>query len=336
MKKYTFHVQGTTCNSCKILIEETLIEQDEVSSVQVNLHKQTLEIEGEFSKTPAELIDSFNKLLKSHKYILSEEKPQKNTDLKSLLTAIPIGITVLSLFFLLQKSGLINFGFKGELTPWTALLIGLVASISSCLAVVGGLVLSLSAKMSQNVSTFRPFSFFHTGRLISFAILGGLLGTIGNAIAINNTVKSGLGLFAAAVMIILGINLLNIFHWSKKLQLSLPKGIFKNISKVENGFWAPFIIGAITFFLPCGFTQSMQIAALSSGSWLQGSLIMTMFALGTLPMLILISFSSFKFAHTKYASIFFKSAGVIVIGLGIISFLAGLAGLGIIKPLINF
>ncbi len=29
----------------------------------------------------------------------------------------------------------------------------------------------------------------------------------------------------------------------------------------------PIIVGVGTFFLPCGFTQSMQIAALSSGSF---------------------------------------------------------------------
>ena len=166
-------------------------------------------------------------------------------------------------------------------------------------------------------------------------ILGGVLGAVGSALAINNTVTAILGLIAALVMVILGINLLGIFQLAKSFQLALPKGIFVKMSKMENGFFAPFIIGAATFFLPCGFTQSMQIAALSSGSWIQGSIIMTMFVLGTLPMLMLISFSSVKFANTRYASLFFKSAGIIVTGLGIFAILAGLAGLGIIRPLFN-
>ncbi|MCC7196937.1 sulfite exporter TauE/SafE family protein [Candidatus Peregrinibacteria bacterium] len=335
MKKYSLHVQGTHCNSCKVLIEETLIEQKDVSSVKVNLRKQIIEVEGDFESTPEEISKLFSDILAPHKYSVSAEKIAAEKDLKSLMYALPIGLIVLALFFLLQKSGIINFGFEGGLTPWTALLIGLIASVSTCLAVVGGLILSLSAQVSQDTSSFRPFSFFHIGRLVSFMILGGALGAIGSAVAINDTITAVLGLIAAFVMIILGINLLNIFHFTKSFQLALPKGIFTKLSKIENGFWAPFIVGAITFFLPCGFTQSMQIAALSSGSWLQGSLIMTMFALGTLPMLVLISFSSFKFAHTKYASIFFKSAGIIVIGLGLFAFLAGLAGLGLIKPIFN-
>ena len=335
MKKYSLHVQGTHCSSCKILIEDTLIEQNGVSKVEVNLHKQIIEVEGDFTQTPEEISKVFSELLAPHKYSVSAEKKVAEKDLKSLTTAIPIGLFVLALFFLLQKSGVINFGFEGGLTPWTAVLIGLIASVSSCLAVVGGLILSLSAQISQNTSSFRPFSFFHIGRLVSFMVLGGALGAIGSAIAINNSVTAILGLLAAFVMIILGINLLDIFQFTKSLQLALPKRLFSKLTKIENGFWAPCIIGAVTFFLPCGFTQSMQIAALSSGSWLQGSLIMTMFALGTLPMLVLISFSSFKFAQTKYAPVFFKSAGVIVIGLGLFAFLANLAGMGIIKPIFN-
>jgi len=79
----------------------------------------------------------------------------------------------------------------------------------------------------------------------------------------------------------------------------------------------------------------MQVVALSSGSFVTGFLIMFAFALGTLPVLLLLSFGSASFAHSKYAPLFFKSAGVIVLGLGIFALLAGLAGLGIISPLFN-
>lgn len=335
MKKYALHVQGTHCHSCKILIEDVLIEHKEISGVTVNLHKQMVEIEGDITSSPEELVQLLNPLLETHKYSLSVDKRVQEKDFKTLITAIPIGLAVLALFFLLQKSGIINFGFEGGLTPLTALMIGVIASVSTCLAVVGGLILSLSAQVSQNTSSFRPFAFFHIGRVAGFMVLGAALGALGSALAINHTVTAVLGLIAAFVMIILGINLLDLFQLTKSFQLALPKGLFAKITKIENGFLAPFIIGVATFFLPCGFTQSMQIAALSSGSWLQGALIMTMFVLGTLPMLVLISFSSFKFAHTKYASLFFKSAGIIVIGLGLFAFLAGLAGLGVIRPLFN-
>ena len=68
---------------------------------------------------------------------------------------------------------------------------------------------------------------------------------------------------------------------------------------------------------------------------MSGLIIMLAFALGTLPMLLLLSFGSSSFAHGRHAPLFFKSAGIVVIGLGLFALLAGLAGLGIINPLFN-
>jgi competence protein ComEC len=65
------------------------------------------------------------------------------------------------------------------------------------------------------------------------------------------------------------------------------------------------------------------------------SVLWTAFALGTLPMLALLSFGSASFSQSKHAPLFFKTAGVVVIGLGAFALLAGLTGLGIIEPLFN-
>jgi sulfite exporter TauE/SafE len=249
--------------------------------------------------------------------------------------AIPLGLVVLVLFFLLQKSGVLNLGIGGETTLATSFLIGIIASLSSCLAIVGGLILSLSAKVSQDQwgkIAKKPIFLFHAGRLFGFAILGGILGLIGEAIGINFLLSSILGLIASTVMILLGLNLLGIF---KKNRITLPSGIFSFFRKAESTTWAPIIVGLGTFFLPCGFTQSMQISALSSGSFTSGFLIMFSFSLGTLPVLALLSFGSVSFSHSRYAPLFFKSAGVVVVGLGIFALLSGLAGVGIIKPLFN-
>lgn len=165
--------------------------------------------------------------------------------------------------------------------------------------------------------------------MFGFAILGGMLGLIGEIIGINFIFSAILGLIASSVMIILGLNLVGIF---KKSRITLPSNIFSFFRKAEHRLWAPILLGVGTFFLPCGFTQSMQISALSSESFISGFLIMFSFALGTLPILALLSFGSFSFSQSKYAPLFFKSAGVVVIGLGLLAFLAGLAGIGIINP----
>ena len=335
LKLYTFHVSGTHCAACKILIEDILKEQDFIKSARVDLKKEIVEIETDSGQSIEELAKILTEKVKSNGYTVSVEKiiPEKKND-DVIWQAIPIGLVFLILFFLLQKSGILNFSISGKTTPATSFIIGLIASVSSCLVVVGGLILSLSAKIAEDDRELnkKPFFLFHLGRLLGFAFLGGILGLIGGAIGINFVFSAILGIIASLIMILLGINLLGIL---KKNTLTLPSHIFSFFRKVEHTTLAPIVVGVGTFFLPCGFTQSMQVVALSSGSFTSGFLTMFAFALGTLPVLAFLSFGSISFAHSKYAPLFFKSAGVIVLGLGVFALLAGLAGLGIIDPLFN-
>ncbi|OHB00362.1 MAG: hypothetical protein A3E93_03105 [Candidatus Zambryskibacteria bacterium RIFCSPHIGHO2_12_FULL_43_12b] len=334
MKTHTFHVSGTHCASCKIFIEDALNKQSFIKNVRVDLKQETVEIETDSDQNPETLVQILTEKIKSNGYKLSVEKAPKEKPINDVIwKAIPIGLGFLILFFLLQKSGILNLGIGGQTTPTTSFIIGLIASVSSCLAIVGGLVLSLSAKISQdNVSDTKTFLLFHIGRLVSFAVLGGVLGAVGSAIGINFTFTAILGLLASLVMLFLGLNLVGVF---KKNKIALPSGIFNFFRRIEHKTFTPLIVGFGTFFLPCGFTQSMQVAALGSGSFMSGFFIMFAFSLGTLPMLVLLSFGSASFAHGKHAPLFFKSAGVVVVGLGIFALLAGLAGLGIINPLFN-
>lgn len=334
MKNYTLHVSGTHCASCKILIEDILGDQDIVKGVHVNLKKEIVYIDTDSNSSPEELASLLTEKIKSHGYTLSVEKVIKEKQSDEIIwKAIPIGLVFLVLFFILQKSGILNLGIGGKTTPAISFIIGLIASVSSCLAIVGGLVLSLSAKISQdNVSDTKTFALFHIGRIGSFALLGGVLGLIGNAIGISFTFTAILGIIASLVMLFLGLNLVGVFEKNK---ITLPSGIFNFFRKIEHKTFTPLIIGFGTFFLPCGFTQSMQVVALSSGSFISGMMIMLAFALGTLPVLLLLSFGGASLAHGKHAPLFFKSAGVVVIGLGIFALLAGLAGVGIINPLFN-
>jgi sulfite exporter TauE/SafE/copper chaperone CopZ len=334
--KYTLHVSGTHCASCKILIEDILGEQDFIKNARVNLKKEVVEVETNSDKTPEEIVNILNSKMKNNGYTFSEEKIIKEKESNNnLWTAIPIGILFLVLFFILQKSGILNLGIGGGTTPTTSFLIGIIASLSSCLAIVGGLILSLSAKVAQDEggkTAKKPIILFHAGRLFGFAILGGVLGLIGKAIGISFLFSAILGLIASVVMIMLGLNLLGVF---KKNKITLPSSIFSFFRKAEHAIWAPILIGLGTFFLPCGFTQSMQISALSSGSFFSGFMIMFAFALGTLPVLGLLSFGSVSFAQSKNAPLFFKTAGVVVVGLGAFALLSGLAGVGLINPLFN-
>jgi sulfite exporter TauE/SafE len=139
-------------------------------------------------------------------------------------------------------------------------------------------------------------------------------------------------------MILLGINLLGITSLTEKIHLRIPRKIFDKIKSfsLDKSWLSPILLGASTFFLPCGFTQSMQIYTLSTKNFLDGGLTMLFFAIGTLPVLAIISFTSIKISGSKYSSIFFKTAGIIVLVFALLNIINSLAGYGIVKPLFTF
>jgi len=206
------------------------------------------------------------------------------------------------------------------------------------MAVVGGLVLSMSANFAKEGDKVRPQALFHVGRLVSFFILGGVIGAIGSSFQLGITGTFILGLIVAVILLILGINLLDVFPWMKRLQPSLPSFVGRHVHGLKNinHTLTPVLVGIVTFFLPCGFTQSMQIYALTTGSFWTGAMMMFVFALGTLPVLALLSFSSLGVHKKAQSGVFFKTAGLVVIFFGAFNLINALVAYGLVPPIFNF
>jgi len=317
-----------------------------VLSVKTNLKNQTIEIDGDFGeKSEEEIINLLNTTLSKHGYTLStlqslrDSFPSQGSNRKwsDFQIAVPIALGFAVLFVILQKTGLINLIGGENMTYGTVFVVGIIASLSTCMAVVGGLVLSMSATFAKENDKIKPQVLFHLGRLVSFFVLGGVIGAIGSAFTLNITATFILNIIIGIVMLILGINLLEVFHWSKKLQPSMPKFISKHALGIHklNHTLTPLLVGIATFFLPCGFTQSMQLYTLSTGNFFQGGLTMLAFALGTFPVLLLISFSALSIKNNSKSGIFFKSAGLIVILFALFNLINSLVVIGLIPPIFN-
>jgi len=161
---------------------------------------------------------------------------------------------------------------------------------------------------------------------------------MGSAFTLNASANFSVSLLIGLIMLILGINLLDVFHWSRRLQPTMPRFLSNhafNVTKINHTL-TPFLIGVATFFMPCGFTQTMQIYTLSTGSFMSGAMTMLFFALGTLPILVLISFSSFSVNKSPQAGIFFKTAGLVVIMFALFNIINSMATIGLIAPVFNF
>jgi len=102
----------------------------------------------------------------------------------------------------------------------------------------------------------------------------------------------------------------------RSFQLTLPKSLTHKIAsgKNSNNRAMPFVVGFLTFFLPCGFTLIAQGMAILSGNALRGGLIMAAFALGTFIPLLVIGISSTKLlSDKKWSDRFLKTAGLLIL-----------------------
>jgi sulfite exporter TauE/SafE len=206
------------------------------------------------------------------------------------------------------------------------------------MAVVGGLLLSMSASFAKGGDSVRPQTLFHVGRLVSFFVLGGVIGAIGTAFTLSTLATFVLNLLIGMVMLVLGVNLLDVFHGARRFQLSMPAFFGRHVQELTkaNHSLTPLLVGVATFFLPCGFTQSMQLYTLSAGSFLAGGLIMFVFALGTLPVLAAVSYSSLSVAKSPHKGVFYKTAGLIVIAFALMNIVNAFVIMGYIPPLFTF
>src|SRR3989344_5023123 len=233
-KNYTFHVKGMHCNACILLTESELQDHAKVLSAKSSLKTNSVKICGDFGDMSLESIaQELTGVLTKHGYSLDVEKQIKTKNWTDFKVAIPIAISFALLFVILQKMGIVNLVNADNVTYGTAFVIGIIASLSTCMAVVGGLVLSISATFAKEGDKVKPQLMFHGGRIVSFFILGGVIGALGSAFTLNAEATFVLSLIIGLVMLILGVNLLDVFHFTKKLQPSMPKFIAKHAHGVS-------------------------------------------------------------------------------------------------------
>lgn len=318
-----YQVKGMHCAGCEVYIEQKLRKIKGTKNVDATLSTQKVKFELDPKIEKETFINQINKELKEDGYELIDEpfdrqstyKNKVQYSLNEILISLIIAIIVIVIFFLLQKIPLTgNINNSNQI--FYALIYGFIASLSSCMAVVGSVVLSISTTYSQGKDKIIPLSVFHISRIIAFFVLGGLLGFIGSFFLLNTTFYFIINTLLFIVMIIMAISMTNLFPSINKFQLRLPKqltaGTFA-LNSINSKYLLPAMLGAITFFLPCGFTQAMQFQALTLGNPLQAAITMLFFAIGTLPVLGLISFTSVKLSEGNNKNIFYLASAIMIL-----------------------
>ena len=70
MKKYTFYVSGTSCNSCKMFIEEEISKIPGVSHARVDIHSGIATFEREEADVN-QLLEMLNTSISGKRYVFS-------------------------------------------------------------------------------------------------------------------------------------------------------------------------------------------------------------------------------------------------------------------------
>ena len=328
MNKTVIPIKGMHCRSCEILVGEKLKEDPNIKNIQVSFKDKEARV---YSQHPLDMGKTRRLIAEAgYEVGVDESKSWLSMDTKNYLDLAKSLVVLLILYFIAKKIGLFNINTGTADKPSNllfVLLIGVTAGLSTCMALVGGLILGISARHAEKhpeatpAQKFRPHLYFNLGRILSYFVLGGLIGLIGKAFQLSGPTLGLATIAVGIVMLILGAQLTEIFPKLSNLSLSLPPSLtrlfgIKERHEREYSHMNSALVGALTFFVPCGFTQAMQLYAISTGSFWAGSLIMAIFALGTAPGLLGIGglTSTLK---GNFAKKFFKFTGLLVIFLAI-------------------
>lgn len=261
MNKTAIPIKGMHCRSCELLIEDELKTVAGVKKVQVSQKKECAIVYYE-GQNPND--EQMHRAVERAGYQvgIGEAKPLFS---KNINDYIDVFVSVIALFLLyitvdifgLSKLFSTSVSRPSGLVP--IFLIGITAGISTCMALVGGLVLGISARFSRihpdasAYTKFKPHLFFNAGRIASYVLFGGIIGIIGSVFQLSGYGLGLLTLGVALVMLMLGLQLTGLFPRISSARFTLPTWISRSLGIKEQqdkeySHKNAFIMGGLTFF----------------------------------------------------------------------------------------
>ena len=331
MQSIKLRIDGMTCVNCENRIERKLQRTNGVRKAKVRYASGTAEITYDEKIIRIEKIITIIERL-GYKAAEETEKTKRADASK----ALGVFVVLFALYMILRRFGALDvfnaFPEAREGMGYGMLfVIGLLTSLH-CVAMCGGINLSQTvsrnAQMSKSgTAVLLPSVLYNSGRVISYTVIGGIVGAVGSVVSFSGTMKGVVQLAAGVFMIIVGLNMLNLFPGLRRLTPRMPKVFAKKINQQKSGK-SPFIVGLLNGLMPCGPLQAMQLYALSTGSPVKGALSMLLFSLGTVPLMFGLGALS-TFLSRKFTAKMMTVSAVLVVVLGISMFSSGMSLSGI-------
>ncbi len=339
MIKIELKIEGMTCSSCELRIENALKKLEGITEVKAEYSKSKAHVT--YDADVVGLQDIINVVAKAG-YTASEQnksvnaeavrKPEAAQSKEDINQLVGIGIILLALYVIIKNT--IGFNFIPEVNQSMGygilFVVGLLTSLH-CIAMCGGINLAqcVSYKHSDasGKGNLKPSFLYNSGRVVSYTVIGGIVGGIGSVVSFSGGAKGIVAIIAGLFMVIMGINMLNIFPWLKRFNPRMPK-IFGNKIYNNNGKNGPFYVGLLNGLMPCGPLQAMQLYALGTGSIATGALSMFLFSIGTVPLMFGFGAIS-SMLGKKFTGKLMKVSAMLVMILGFIMMGRGLSLSGV-------
>jgi len=211
----------------------------------------------------------------------------------------------------------------------TAFVLGLSSSFH-CVGMCGPLLLAVPRRASINYQ-WLEILIYHTARIFTYALLGVLVGFAGWRLQVANLQQ----FFSLTIGIILLIYVFaGRFFADASWLLAFNKMIFSffGFAAKQKGQRGTLLLGVANGLLPCGMVYIALTGAMASASATAAAGFMTLFGLGTLPLLFVFNFYGIRLQASVKQRIKFVSPIVIAI-MGILLIIRGLnLGIPYISP----
>lgn len=332
MRQVKLYIEGMTCINCQNKIEKELRKRPGIEKVSVSYENGTVDIYYDENEI---LPDNMITVIDDLGYQASLKRPSGK---KAVWKVIRELLVIIVLFLVLQYFGILNYLAPSSLADsdmgyGMLFIIGLITSVH-CVAMCGGINLSQTLhKGTQDISKvmFKNTLAYNIGRVVSYTVIGGILGAVGSLTGIGGNLQTStflqgiLKLLAGMIMVIMGVNMLGLFPAVRKLKFRIPFLGKKIASKGRKTFLGkkiaakgrtPFVVGLCNGFMPCGPLQSMQIIALASGNAFAGALSMFCFSIGTVPLML--GFGTFiSMLGKRFTRQVLRVGGILVVVMGL-------------------
>lgn len=342
VKTKRLRIGGMTCINCQNKIERKLQNTAGIQSAKVSYSAGTAAIT--YDTDIISLKDICGIIGELDYTVLTGNEQQE----PSISRVVGFLVIIVSLYILLQQFDALNQLVPSQLADTKMgygmlFVIGLITSIH-CIAMCGGINLSqciphkdAPLEKKSRFSTLFPAFLYNLGRVISYTVIGFVLGFTGllfgggSGSGLPVMAQGVLKLLAGVFMVIMGINMLGLFPWLRRLQPRMPRIFARKMNKEKVESKSPFIVGLLNGLMPCGPLQSMQIVALASGNPLVGGLSMLLFSLGTVPLMLGLGSIVSAFGR-KFAQKVINVGAVLVVVLGLAMLAQGGSLSGLLPP----